>query len=472
MFENFIYALPELILACGLLLLPIFGFFNSSPRQIFKISTWTILLSWFMNIIFYNKSSSEHYLLSTGFSTLISSIVYFASISVLILARRWYASTGEKSLVFCLSILLTILLCNISTESVHFAVTVMAYLGLIGVNFLLLYHSSTIKDIGSGLRFYGMSALIFACIMLCAAFMLYLDNGHLAYSSLKDFISAKQNSIEIFALLTVIVLCYVFLLGLAPFNFWKTEIQGQVILPVLAYFLIIPFAAYFSSFINLMHFVFNVYQDNITIFCITFGSISIFIGAFGACSGMNIHKILAYGSLFHMGVMTLALNTITTETIDNFLVYLLIYLLSIFGIISAFFGFKNKGEYMQTLGDMSGSSVKKPYVSAMITVYLFSLIGFPPFLGFVGLYMVGLNLAFNNHFYIILFLLAMLTVLTYAHMQMIKNMYFEKSNNSYDHTERIIYAVIFINALLMVIISFKPDILIDNIKVVTENLFG
>lgn len=472
MFESFIYALPELILICGLLLLPIIDFFEYSPRQIFKICTWVLVLSLSMDIIFYNKSYSEHYFVSTGFSTLISSIVYLSSIAILILARRWYAATGEKPLTFCLCVILNLLLCNVFTQSIHFAVTVVAFWGLLGINFMLLKHSSGIKDVGSGLKLYSISAVVFACVMLFSAFMLYLDNGHLAYSSLKDYISAKHNSVELFILMSTIALCYVFLIGLAPLNFWKTEVQGQVILPIAAYFLLVPFAAYFASFINLMHFVFGVYLENISVFCIIFGAVSIFIGAFGACSAMNIHKILAYGSLFHLGVMTLALNSLNVGAINNFLFYLLIYMLSMFGIMSAFFGLKNKGEYLQTLGETAGCCTKKPYISAMITVYLFSLIGFPPFLGFIGLYAVGLNLAYYNHYYIILFLLAMLVVLAYAHMQIIKNMYFEKSNNSYDHTERVIYAFLFFNALIMVVIGFKPDILVDNIKMVTENLFG
>lgn len=472
MFENFVYALPELILICGLIVLPVLNFFNNSQKQTLKLSAWIILFSWFMNIIFYNKSFSEHYFVSTGFSTLVSSIAYLGSFAVLILARRWYASTGEAPLVYCEGILLGILLCNIATESVHFAVTVLFFWGMLGVNILMLHHSSNSKDIGLDLKSYGKAAIFFSCIMLFIAFTFYLDNGHLAYSSLSSFISAKQNSVEIFLLTTAVILCYLFLLGLAPFSFWKTETTGQVILPVLAYFLLIPFASVFASFINLSRFVFSVYLEDISFFCLLFGSISMLIGALGACSGKNIHKILAYGSLFHLGIMFLTINSLTSDAIDDFLMYLLIYLLSMYGIVSAFFGLKSKGEYLLTLSDLAGSSVKKPYISAMITVYLFSLVGFPPFLGFVGLYTIGLNLASDNHFYILLFLLVILIILTYAYMQIIKTMYFEKSNNSYDHTERSIYAVVFINALLMIIISLKPDILIENIKILTENVFG
>ena len=69
-------------------------------------------------------------------------------------------------------------------------------------------------------------------------------------------------------------------------------------------------------------------------------------------------------------------------------------------------------------------------------------------------------------------MLVMVFVLTYAYMQIVKALYFEKSVNSYDHTERAIYAVMLINAFVMGLISLKPDILIEKLHLITENIFG
>lgn len=472
MIENIIYALPELFLICGLILLPLLNLFSSYQRKIIKICLVTIVLSGFMEVIFYNKSFAPHYLQDTAFNTLINMIVYIVTFGVLILARRWYATNFYSPFIFCEALLANLLFCNIMTASTHFAVTVVVFWGMLGVNYLLLNHSAKMKEIYLGMKSYVNSALFCSGVMLFIAFLFYFENGHLAYASLSEFVKVKQNSPEVFCLMLAVVLCFVFLFGSAPFNFWRTETLGQASLPVLAYFLLIPFAASFVALINLGHNVFMVYLEDLTIILTVMGAASMFVGALGACGGKNIHKLLAYACLFHIGVMFLALSPMTAIAVDNLVIYLLIYLLAMYGIISAFFGLKSRGEYLLTLGDITGAAAKKPYISAMITVYLFSLIGFPPFLGFVGLYNIGLNLVLYNHFYTLLFLFTVQIIITYAYMQIIKNLYFEKSKNVFDHTERSIYVIMFINAAFMVLMSLKPDFLIENIKNITEIIFG
>ena len=70
----------------------------------------------------------------------------------------------------------------------------------------------------------------------------------------------------------------------------------------------------------------------------------------------------------------------------------------------------------------------------------------------------------------LVFLLAILVIMAYGYMQIIKSLYFEKSKNIFDTTERGIYALILINMILIVLISIEPDILIENIYAITEKL--
>lgn len=471
MLESIIYSMSELILFCGFLCLLICRLFDFSPRQNIKLSFWLIIVSGFLKVVFYNKTFAEHYLIDNSFSTLVDILMYIAAISVLFLARRWYATNDSSPFVFCLALILSLLLGNILVSSAHFAVTAIAYCLILAINVLLIYHSAKLKENFFGWRSYFGISLLFTLIMLFITTMFYLENEHLTYESLRNYVADKQDSQKIYFLMVSTFLCFSFLLGLVPFNFWRTEILGQTILPVLAYFSLIGFPAYFAALINLSQSVFVVYLRDFSFLAIGISTISILIGALGACNGKNTYKILACGCLFHLGIMLLILNSFNAKAMDVFLIYLLIYLLSMYGIISTFFGLKSKGEYITTLSGIAGAADKKPYISAMITIYLFSLIGFPPFLGFISFYAVGLDLAVNNHYYILLIALISVFIITYAYMQIIKALYFEKSTGYYDHTERGIYAVMLINAVLMVLISLKPDILIKNLHLITENIF-
>ncbi len=472
MIENIIYALPEILLLCGILFLPVCHLFHVQHRKILKYCILLIFLSAFMDIIFYNKSFAEHYLNNTAFNTMINLIVYFCALAVLFLAKRWYVSTNESPFIYCESVLLTLLLSNIISASTHFAVTLTAYWGMALVYFLLLMHSHKLKDNYNGIKNYKRSAIFFSIVMLLIAFVFYFENGHLSYSSLSSFIAMNSNSIEVLCFIFAVFICFMFIIGLAPFNFWRTETLGQVTLPLLAYFLLIPVSACFVALLNICLNAFSSQFTTISNLFICFGAISTLIGAFGTCTGKNIYKSLSYGSLFHFGILMFALSTLDIKSINNFLLYLVTYLIAMYGLVSSFFGLKSRGEYLFTLQNIVGAADKKPFISAMITICIFSLIGFPPFFGFTGLYAVGHELAQNNHLYILVFLLIMLVIITYGYMQIIKNLYFEKSKNIFDATENSVYTIILINASITAILSLNPNIIIENIRLITENILG
>lgn len=471
MVENIIYAMPELILFCGILCLLLCKIFDFSPRQNIKLSFWLIIISGFLKIVFYNKTFAEQYLIDNSFSTTIDILMYICAISVLYLARRWYAANDSSPLVFCLSLLASLLLGNILTSSCNFAVTTAAFCLILATNTLLIYHGAKWKENLSGLKFYLCSALFFVLLLILVCSSFYYNNTNLNYESLKNYVAAAQDSPTTYLQMVSTLVCIAFLFGLAPFNFWRTEVLGMANLPVLAFFLLVPFPAYFALLINLSQSVFLVYMRDFSFLLAGLSGISILMGALGACIGKNIYKILACGSLFHIGVMLLSLSLLNGKSLDAFLIYMAGYLLSMYGIISALFGIKSKGEYVYLLSEISGAAAKKPYISAMITVYLFSLIGFPPFSGFVGFYMVGLNLALDFHYYFLLFLLCATFVIAYAYTQIIKALYFEKGIIPYDYTERSIYTIMLLNALLMVAISLEPDILVENLHIITEGIF-
>ena len=120
------------------------------------------------------------------------------------------------------------------------------------------------------------------------------------------------------------------------------------------------------------------------------------------------------------------------------------------------------------LSDFEGASFRRPYISAMLTFFLFSLIGFPPFLGFLGVFAVVSDLVFHNNFYQLGFLLAAFLILVYSYLQIVKTVYFENSNIAFDRADRGIYTAIFGVALLMVIITLQPHLLIQNFEAIFE----
>ena len=65
----------------------------------------------------------------------------------------------------------------------------------------------------------------------------------------------------------------------------------------------------------------------------------------------------------------------------------------------------------------------------------------------------------------------MLIVLSYGYLQIIKNIYFEKSKENFDRADSGIYVAVLFNALLMIIITLKPQYLMQDIYLMVESMF-
>ena len=471
MLENFIYGMPWLILLLGIFSVPLFSYFSKSHTLPWHVTEFFVLASFFFEVVFYNKPINKQFFAADYYTLLFSCVIYVCALSLLLLARRWHSSMSTSGTLYCEGLLVGILSGNILIDATNFAFVPFLLCGLMLGNYLIFRHSDNKK--GSSFGFvYALSCCVCGIILILCSVVLGLDNGSLQYTDIEQYLLTNNSSFAAYILVLLLVFCFVFILGAAPLHFWYTETLGQTILPVMAYFTLFPPIVIFSVWNRFNMTMFMPFHTQVEIIYGAIALLSMFGGALGACSVVNIRKIISYGSMYHFGMMILLMQNFKSGDIVNLTIYLLVFLLATYGIMVSLFGLKSKGEYLFMLNDLSGAARKKPYVSAMITAYLFSLVGFPPFLGFIGLFNSVHNLVINNHPYMLFMILGTTAVLVFAYLQIIRTLYFARGNNVYDRTERGIYAVMLFNALLMLSVSLKPEWLIANIKFMTEGTLG
>lgn len=471
MLENIIYGMPFVLSAICVLLIVLFQMLDKSTKSYWKISTFCLLGCFFFDVVFYNKSVFEQYLRADYYTLFFKGILYITSLFSLFLARRWYATMATSGIMFCVGLLLIQMSAGIIVSSVNLALTFGAIGAFVFGNYIMLRHSEVKKATNFISSIYVLGALFFLAALLCSAIVLYADKASLNYEDLREYFLTNRLAFGSLSLVVIIILSIGYVFGFSPFHFWFTEAMGQMILPVFAYFILIfPIAAFaLLGSLNLNVFIF--YHQQLGIVYQIMAAVSMMVGAVGACSGKNLHKIMAYSALFNMGLMLSMVQNFSTASMGNMAIYLVIYLLTMYGILSAMFGLKSNGEYVFMLSDLSGAASKKSYICAMLTAYLFSLIGFPPFLGFFATFNTMKDLLNNHHLYLILILLSAWIVLMCAYLQIIRTLYFAKSNITYDRTERGIYGFLLINALSMVALWFFLEIFVVNIRFMMEAVF-
>ena len=127
--------------------------------------------------------------------------------------------------------------------------------------------------------------------------------------------------------------------------------------------------------------------------------------AFGnivAISQRNVKRMLAYSSIAHTGYMMVGLaayrstsgfltpgSTPTTgdNGVKSLLVYLLAYAVMNIGAFAVVTWVQHRGRGMD-LDDYNGLAAKEPLAAAALTVFLISLMGIPPTIGFYAKYQV------------------------------------------------------------------------------------
>lgn len=473
MFQTYISLFPEFLLLLGLLTLLFTNKFRSAktPKTFFTVSKIYITLCLLFTIVFYNRSGFPGYLENNGFTTLFKTVVYLLSLAWFYLSCKWFLIKNRSSLSFYTLGITSLLLLSFAVSAENLLVLFAAIeLGFL-LNFFLIRMKDT-HEMSCVAKRYLITALFFAAMFALGIFIFYQDAGTLSYKEIDEFLNSEKNiSLRHYVASALVLSSVLYMIGLAPFHFWIQETAGKAILPVSGYLMLIPVFAYFAIFvdltINVFYAVYPLFKPVLSCFAV----LSIFIGALGANGEQNMRKLFACSGTYHIGIVFLCLLGFNDASLLGSFVYLVTYTLSAMGIYTAFYGFKRKGEYLRTLPEISGISEMKPFISAACLVFMISLIGTPPLLGFLGKLSVMNNLVILGNYWGILLISLALLMLAAAYLRVIKVMYFDVRTGVFDRADKGIYICLLINIILVLISILNPKYLMSDVERILVTVF-
>jgi len=195
----------------------------------------------------------------------------------------------------------------------------------------------------------------------------------------------SETSLSLMALtgMAFIIIGFGFKIAVVPFHMWTPDVYQGSPTPVTAFFSVGPKAAGFAV---LMRIFFPFWKEAInseTFFHILWilSVLTMVVGNLVALRQKNVKRILAYSSIAHAGYILIA---ILAGDNSGLLFYLTVYLFMNIGAFSAVIALSRKGKEFLELEDYSGIGFRYPWIGATLTVFLFSLAGFPPTGGFLA----------------------------------------------------------------------------------------
>jgi NADH-quinone oxidoreductase subunit N len=213
-----------------------------------------------------------------------------------------------------------------------------------------------------------------------------------------------------------------------------------------------------SIFNGLDHNIFEPYLAVIAVLSMLFGSIV-------AISQNNVKRMLAYSSIAHAGYMLIGLAAGNYDGIAGIIFYLAAYTfmnLGAFGIVAMIEG---KNETNLTLDSYSGLASRQPLLAAMLSIFMFSLAGIPPFAGFFGKYYVFIAAIKANLTWLAIVGVISSVISVYFYLRIVVLMYFKDAelDVKVEESNTGLLAVM-VSVLLVIVIGIAPGSLISLIS--------
>ena len=267
--------------------------------------------------------------------------------------------------------------------------------------------------IASGMLLYGIS-------------MIYGITGTLDLQQIKATIPnlGADNLILVFGLVFVVV-GLAFKLGAVPFHMWIPDVYDGAPTAVVMY---ISSAPKLAAFAMIMRFLvgglepmFHSWQEMLTILAI----LSMGLGNVIAIAQTSMKRMLAYSTISHMGFFLLGIISNSGNGYSSSMFYVLVYAVMSMGVFGMLTLMSSKGIECEDIKDLQGLSQKHPWLAGLMLIFMFSMAGVPPTLGFYAKLLVIQSVIESGMTWLAIVSVLMAVIGAFYYLRIIKVMYFD-----------------------------------------------
>ena len=365
------------------------------------------------------------------------------AIAVTLIYARPYAESREmlKGELYSLS-LFSLLGISVMVSANNLLVT---YIGLelmsLSLYALVALRRDHAQSTEAAMKYFVLGALA-SGFLLYGMSMLYGATGSLDIGTIFDVIAKGEANRQVLTFgLVFIVSGLAFKLGAVPFHMWVPDVyQGA---PTAATLLIAgaPKIASFGMAMRLlvdgMMGLAADWQQMLVVLSVC----SLVVGNLAAIAQTNLKRMLAYSTIAQMGFLLLGMiagvvngNTLSAaNAYSSSLFYILTYVVTTLGTFGLIMLLARQGFEAEDIADLAGLHKRSPVLAAVMAIFLFSLAGVPPMVGFHAKLAVLQALISTNDPVLIqlaIFGVVMSLIGAFYYIRVVKVMYFDEPKDS------------------------------------------
>jgi NADH-quinone oxidoreductase subunit N len=441
---NWLVLYPEIFLLVMACVITLVDLFSNDPkrRHTFWLTLATLAAVAVLHAMYLDGDASEYgmkrLVVSDPMGHLLALCAAVAMAITLIYAQPYIADRDMlKGEFFSLSLFVLLGIC-IMVSANNFLVV---YLGLevmsLSLYALVALRRDDTQATEAAMKYFVLGALA-SGFLLYGLSMMYGATGSLDHGEVFEAIQTGRinRGVMVFGLV-FIVSGLAFKLGVVPFHMWVPDVYHGA--PTAATLLVAgaPKLAAFGIAIRLLHEAMNGLAVDWQQMLIVLGVSSIVIGNLVAIAQTNLKRMLAYSTIAQMGFVVLGLsptvvgaNTLSAANgYSSAMFYLITYVLTTLGTFGLIMLLARRGHECDRIDDLAGLSRRSPWLAGVMTVFMFSLAGIPPTVGFYAkLAVLQALVTTNSTLYIVVAVIAVLMSLVGAfyYLRVIKVMLFDE----------------------------------------------
>ena len=240
----------------------------------------------------------------------------------------------------------------------------------------------------SGLKYFLLGAFSSGFVLYGIA-LVFGATGSTALSEIVAVASAGAPGLLLTVGAALILVGLGFKVAAVPFHMWTPDVYQGAPTAVTAFMAAGAKIAGFAALLRVFSTAFSSLAVDITPVLWMLSALTMIVGNLVAIAQSDIKRMLAYSSIAHAGYILMAFvpygdPEVAAVSIAAGLFYLVAYAVTNFGAWGVVIALEQKENRGLAIGDYAGLGKKYPALAAAMTVFMLSLIGFPPTLGLVG----------------------------------------------------------------------------------------
>jgi NADH-quinone oxidoreductase subunit N len=235
-----------------------------------------------------------------------------------------------------------------------------------------------------------------------------------------------NHDLLVFSGVLMVLIGFAFKVAAVPFHMWSPDVYEGAPTPVTAFLSMAPKAAALAAFLRVFGAGFHSVSENWIAPLSFIAAASMILGNIAALRQQSIKRMLAYSSIAHVGYMLLGILSMDTQAGTQAVwFYMTTYLFMQAGAFAVVIHLQGVEEG-ERIEDFRGLGKRHPLLAFAMMVFMLSLAGIPPLLGFFSKFYL-FRLAIIEGF-VTLTVIALLTsvIAAYYYLNVVAQMYFKE----------------------------------------------